>query len=543
MKFESVLGSPTRYSFGDAVLAGWGDDGGMLVPEAVPRVSSATLSSWATLSYPQLLVELLKLFIPASDADVTHAELDDIVTSSFARFGSSEVVELKSVAAAGPGGSPLHVLELWHGPTCAFKDLGMSVLGATLAHLLARRRARTTLLVGTSGDTGSSAIEAVRGRENIEIVVLYPLQGFSAVTPVQERQMTSVSEANVHVVGVEGTSDDLDVPMEACFRDANFRRRHSLGSVNSVNVVRLLVQSAHFFYAYLRLTPHLHRAELVFSVPCGAAGHLAAGLLAVQCGLPARLIAAANTNDALHRLLSTGVLRPGAPTVPTASPSMDIQVPYNVWRVRRRPLMFFAARRGPPDDGRAGRSQVLHAASGGDAAAVRGWQRDFAAGELRLPAPILDWLAARITSRAISDAETLRTMREVHAASGYLLDPHTAVAVAAAASVAQAASAGGAAGTVCCLGCAHPVKFTPSVAAAFGVADDAEALRLVPDVTTHRSVAAVAALARSATRVPPAEAEGQPAPPGCTTVLRRGEDWEARLRGVLEGLRPQRSAL
>ena len=199
----------------------------------------------------------------------------------------------------------------------------MSVLGRTLSHLLARRRRRLTLLVGTSGDTGSSAIEAVRGQPGIEIVVLYPLQQFSSITPVQERQMTSVAEvaANVHVVGVEGTSDDLDVPMEACFRDAAFKARHQLGSVNSVNVVRLLVQTVHFFYAYLRREPAASQ-QVTFAVPCGAAGHLSAGLLAVQMGLPIRLLAATNANDALHRALATGAMRVrGVPTQQTTSPS------------------------------------------------------------------------------------------------------------------------------------------------------------------------------------------------------------------------------
>lgn len=234
------------YSFGDAVLAGWADDGGMLWPTDIPRISQEELARLATKSYPELCAHLLKLFVPPDDPDISHAELEQLVHGAFARFGSSEVVEVRPLPK-----ELMYVAELWHGPTLAFKDLGMSVLGRILDHLLTRRRRRLTLLVGTSGDTGSSAIEAVRGLPSIEIVVLYPLQPFSAITAVQERQMTSVSEveANVHVVGVEGGSDDLDVPMEACFRDTPFRERHQLGSVNSVNVVRLLVQSVHFFYA------------------------------------------------------------------------------------------------------------------------------------------------------------------------------------------------------------------------------------------------------------------------------------------------------
>lgn len=511
--FRSVLAGDGAavYGFGDAVLAGWAADGGMLWPRSVPRLGRAQLASWAALSYPELCARLLKLFVPADDPDVTHADLDALTASAFARFGSREVVELATLPSAGPSGSALHVAELWHGPTLAFKDLGMSVLGATLSHLLARRRARLTLLVGTSGDTGSSAIEATRGRDGIEIVVLYPLQGFSGVTPVQERQMTSVAEreANVHVIGVEGTSDDLDVPMEACFRDGPFKARHSLGSVNSVNVVRLLVQAVHFFYFYLKLSPAADLEGVQFAVPCGAGGHLAAGLLAVEMGLPVRLVAAANSNDALHRLLSTGCLRPAdAATRATVSPSMDIQVPYNVWR-------------------------MLYAASGGDGDAVRAWQRDFARGELRLPRHVTDWLTARVRSGAVTDDETLRTMRCVHEASGYLLDPHTAVGVAAA-----ALSPAGL--TTIALSCAHPIKFMPAVAAALEL-PEAEALGRVPDLVTHPCVAAVALMARTAARVAPADARGQPAPPGCAAVFRRADDWEARLRALLDAL-PGRGA-
>ena len=251
------------------------------------------------------------------------------------------------------------------------------------------------------------------------------------------------------------------------------------------------------------------------ALPCGAGGHLAAGLLAQQMGLPCRLVAGTNANDALHKLLSTGALAAGAaslPVTPTVSPSMDINVPYNMWR-------------------------MLYAATGGDGRAVRRWRADFAAGrELRLPRTVSAWLGARVESHAIRDDETLRVMRGVaSAADGYTIDPHTAVGVAAA-----ARAAGG--GDLVCLGCAHPVKFAPAVAAAFGLADDdaslGAALGRMPDVRTHRGVAAVAAMARTATRVRAADAAGRDPPRGCTTVFRRGEDWEARLRALIERIDP-----
>ncbi|EOD25551.1 hypothetical protein EMIHUDRAFT_115438 [Emiliania huxleyi CCMP1516] len=303
MKFVSVLGGAEPASFSEAVLNGWAPDG----VASGTRGDSSTRSlrnadSWHDRRH------VLKRFIAADDPDVTPLDLAGIVSAAFSSFGDAEVVSLR------PLSDELHVAELWHGPTLAFKDLGMSVLGRTLSHLLRRRRQRLTLLVGTSGDTGSSAMEAVRGLEGIEILVLYPLQGCSSISPVQELQMTSVARAasNVHLIGVEGSSDDLDV-----------------GSLPRVGVI--------------------------------SGGHLAAGLLAQQMGLPITLLAATNANDALHRLLATGELRAHGTVSQTASPSMDIQardhprspeitrdhprVPYNVWR-------------------------LLFVASGGDAAAV-----------------------------------------------------------------------------------------------------------------------------------------------------------------------------
>ena len=501
----------------------------MLWPTAVPHVTRGMLASWSSLSYPKLCAAVLKLFVPIDDPEVSHADLDAIVLSAFSAFGSASVVDVVGLEAS------LHVAELWHGPTLAFKDLGMAVLGRTLSHLLARRRQRLTLLVGTSGDTGSSAIEAVRGLPAIEIVVLYPLQSFSSISAVQERQMTSVAEVepNVHVIGVEGTSDDLDVPMEACFRDGRFKAAHHLGSVNSVNVLRLLVQSVHFFYAYLRLEPTAE-GTVQLAIPCGAAGHLAAGLLAVQMGLPARLLAATNANDALHRILSTGSLQSGVPTVPTVSPSMDIQMPYNLWR-------------------------LLFVASGADGDAVRGWQAELArTGSLQLPPHICAWMSRHVRSVAVADDEALGTMRAVHAATGYVLDPHTAVGVAAAKRTPfDRDDAGGRAEPLVCMGCAHAVKFLPAVARAFGC-EEAAALGMLGE-RSHPNVAAVRAMAQqlmAAAPTPPkrptpwapaAAAAGEggrgagrgmatttlETPPGCTAVFRRGEDWEVKLRALL----------
>jgi threonine synthase len=509
--FASVLGGARRYSFGDAVLAGWAEDGGMLWPTCVPQLDRGQLRRWAKLAYPELCAEFLKLFLPTDDRDISHAELDSLIGGAFSSFGSREVVKVHPLPQRlAPGARPLQVAELWHGPTLAFKDLGMSVLGRVLNHILTRRRQRMTLVVGTSGDTGSSAIEAVRGLPRIQIVVLYPLQKFSAITPVQERQMTSVAEVepNVHVVGVEGSSDDLDVPMEACFRDAAFKTRHALGSVNSVNILRLLVQSVHFFYAYLRCDPNA-ASSAEFAVPCGAGGHLAAGLLAVEMGLPAKLIACTNANDAMHRALSRGELDAGLPTRKTVSPSMDIQMPYNLWR-------------------------LLFVASGGDGKAVLACQeRMKATGRLEIPEHVLGWIRQRVRTVAVDDEETLAIVRSAHAVSAgaCLLDPHTAVGVAGAVRVRSPFGTHSMGRFTICLGCAHPVKFLPAVAAALGVGQ-ARALELLPDSGSHCCVRAVVAMARQLQLAAGTERDTAN-PPGCALVLRSGEDWESRLRELI----------
>ena len=505
--FASVLSPPGGrvYSFADAVISGWADDGGMLWPTHVPRLDAATLSAWSALSYPQLCAAVLKCFVAADDVEVTPADIDAITLGAFSSFGSADVVDVAELKQ-----SQIHIAELWHGPTLAFKDLGMQVLGRTLSHLLARRNERLTLLVGTSGDTGSSAIEAVRNLDRIEIIVLYPMQTYSSITPVQEWQMTSVAAAaaNVTVVGVEGSSDDLDVPMEACFRDAQYKARHRLGSVNSVNIVRLLVQAVHYLYVHLRLDPTATRT-VEFAVPCGAGGHLAAGLLAIQMGLPIRLIAATNANDALHRVLSTGSLRTGIATQPTASPSMDIQMPYNLWR-------------------------LLFVASGGDGRAVRAWQsRLNSTGALEVPLAVRAWIGEHVRSVAVSDASTFDVIRAVHAADEYVLDPHTAVGVAAAWRHPYGSPAEGG---VVCMGCAHAVKFLPMLARAFGTSVPA-AFEMVPQrERRHTHVATVGGVACTCRPQGGGEEAAARTSRGRTTVFRRGDEWEARLRMIIEGV-------
>jgi threonine synthase len=279
-------------SFAEAALAGWANDGGMLMPTKIPQVSTAELNSWRGLAYPDLCAAVLGRWVPTSA--IAPAVLRACVGRACDRFGLAEVLRLAPLALTpAPSGAELNVLELFHGPTLAFKDLGMCVLVEVLQHLLEQRGERRTLIVGTSGDTGPSALEAAKGMSRLDVVVLYPR---GRVSRVQEGQMlaagkgtaqaeTGKEEGNGWVIGVDGTSDDLDVPCEAALKDPSFNLRHKLGTVNSVNVVRMLAQTVHFFWASLRVSHHSggeksesNSSPCSFSIPSGAAGHLVAGV-------------------------------------------------------------------------------------------------------------------------------------------------------------------------------------------------------------------------------------------------------------------------
>lgn len=337
-KFTSCRATDARtYTFSEAVLQGYAADGGMLVPEEFPRIAS--FAEWRSLSYVEIVVEMLALYATES---IPRSALEAIVTAALskARFTSSAedegVLPLRTVRRAD-GAPDLTIAECWHGPTLAFKDLGLQVLGGVLEYVLRRTRGRAVLIVGTSGDTGSAAIECVRGMPNVHIVVLYPL---GRVSKVQEQQMTTVDEANVHVVAVEGTSDDLDVPCNEVFADEAFKTKHSIGSINSINVVRVIVQAAHHAFCAAR-------GYTTVVVPTGAAGNLVSGLWARAMGVPLTLVAAVNENDVFARFVNRGELRASPDgAVATNTPSMDIVMPYNVER-------------------------ILHLLSGGDAEMVR----------------------------------------------------------------------------------------------------------------------------------------------------------------------------
>jgi threonine synthase len=421
MLYTSTRGGVEPVGFAEAVMMGLGTDGGLLVPRLIPRVDPGGLREWSRLRFQDLAVEVMSPFV---DDAVPRSDLVDLVNESYASFSHPEVTPLVRVGN-------LRVLELFHGPTAAFKDVALQFLGNLFEYLLARSGGRLNILGATSGDTGSAAIAGVRGKAHIHIFILHPK---GRVSPVQERQMTTVLDANVHNVAIRGTFDDGQRIVKALFNDLEFKRELHLGAVNSINWARILAQMVYYFYAWGRVARGDAGRRVSFSVPTGNFGDVFAGYMAKRMGLPVdRLIIATNRNDILTRLVRTGVYEAGE-VYHTLSPAMDIQIASNFER-----YLYFLA--------------------GEDTATVRdllGQMR--VTGRMALDDALRARLAEDFDARAVSDEETLEQIRETHARDGYVLCPHSAIGVRAAA---------GGTDTVC-LATAHPAKFNEAVARAIG---------------------------------------------------------------------------
>ncbi|XP_042546428.1 threonine synthase-like 2 isoform X1 [Dipodomys spectabilis] len=397
MWYTSTRGMAPQVNFEGALFSGYAPDGGLYVPEELPQLDRDTLRHWSKLSYPSLVKELCSLFI--GPKLIPRAELHDLIDRAFSRFHHKEVVHLCRLR------NGLNVLELWHGVTFAFKDLSLSCTAQFLQYFLEKREKHVIVVVGTSGDTGSAAIESVQGAKNIDIIVLLPKGHCSKI---QELQMTTVVKDNVHVFGVEGNSDELDEPIKAVFADVAFVKKHNLMSLNSINWSRVLVQIAHHFFAYFQCTPSMdtHPLPLVeVVVPTGAAGNLAAGCIAQKMGLPIRLVVGVNHNDIIHRTIQRGDFSLSEAVTPTLASAMDIQVPYNMERI------FW-----------------LH--SGCNSQVTRSLMEKFESTHtLLLPKELHSKLLEAVTSESVSDEAITRTMARCWEENQYQLCPHSAVAV------------------------------------------------------------------------------------------------------------------
>ena len=449
MKYLSTRGGIEPIPFREAVMMGLARDGGLLLPESYPDVRDR-LADWAKLPYADLAFEVMRLYADDLPAETLRA----IVDKSYAVFKHPEVTPVRPLGR-------VHLLELFHGPTLAFKDVALQFLGNLFEVLLKDSGDELNVVVATSGDTGSAAIHGIRGRERQRIFVLHP---HGRVSPVQEAQMTSVPDANVFNLAVEGTFDDCQNIVKTLFRDLPFKDAHHLGAVNSINWARVLAQVVYYFHAGLRVMRETGAKKVRFTVPTGNFGDIFAGYVAVRMGLPVdKLVLATNENDILSRFFQSGVYERGA-VAKTLSPSMDIQVASNFERY------------------------LFHRA-GNDPATVRAWMDEFAkTGSLDLRASgSTDGLVDPLfLSGAGTTDDTLATIRDTYAATGVVLDPHTAVGV----SVALRNLSDEA--PMICLATAHPAKFPDAVKTATGR----------DGLATHPEVERVLALPRRCTTVP-----------------------------------------
>ena len=423
MRYISTRGQAPVLTFSEAMMTGLARDGGLYVPQVVPVLSKAEIAGLAGLSYEETAFRVMRPFLGDTFGD---DEFRGLIAAAYAGFGHAARAPLVQLG-------PNHfLLELFHGPTLAFKDFAMQLIGQMMQAALAKSGSRITIVGATSGDTGSAAMEAFRGLANVDLFILYP---HGRVSDVQRRQMTTPSEANVHAIAMDGDFDDCQARVKDMFNDLAFRDEVRLAGVNSINWARVLAQVVYYFSSAVSLGAP-HRA-VSFTVPTGNFGDIFAGYIARRMGLPIdKLVIATNQNDILDRALHTGEYQMDGVRA-SISPSMDIQVSSNFER-------------------------VLFDAYGRDGAAVAALMGELTAGGFGISQGALEMLRGTFASGRCSEEETLATIRAVHAATGEVLCPHSAVGV---------KVAGGHLGAtpMITLATAHPAKFPDAVEAAMGV--------------------------------------------------------------------------
>ena len=423
MHYVSTRGETRALGFEDVLLAGLARDGGLYVPEEWPRFSAGDIRDMAGRSYTDIALAIIR---PFTGDFLDEPQLKEMINAAYAGFSHPAVTPLMQLD------SGQWLLELHRGPTLAFKDIAMQLLAPMMDLALQRRGRRASVICATSGDTGGAAIEAFKNREAVDVFVLHP---HGRVSEVQRRQMTTVTDSNIHNIAIEGSFDDCQAIVKDLFNDHEFRDRHALAGVNSINWARVLPQIVYYFAAAIALgAPD---RKIGFTVPTGNFGDIFAGYAARRMGLPVgQLVIATNQNDILHRALSGGRYEVGK-VAPSISPSMDIQVSSNFER-------------------------LLFEEGGRDAAPVRGLMASLAqSGSFALPDALLANIRAQFGSARVSEAKTRETIRTVYERTGFLIDPHTAVGVGAAPETAD--------GPMVVLATAHAAKFPDAVEQATGV--------------------------------------------------------------------------
>jgi threonine synthase len=425
MQYVSTRGRAGALDFEGATLAGLASDGGLYLPEHWPTFSADDLAAMRGLSYVETAVRIIAPFVGES---LSEAELRSLCTQAYGRFAHAAVTPLVQL-------DHQHwLLELFHGPTLAFKDVALQLLGLLFEKFLSRRDTHITIVGATSGDTGSAAIDAVAGRAKVDIFMLHPA---GRVSDVQRRQMTTVLAPNVYNIAIEGSFDDAQALVKRMFNDKDFAARFDLSAVNSINWARLVAQVVYYIYAGVRLGAP--EKPVAFAVPTGNFGDVFAGYVAARMGLPVeRLIVATNVNDILHRALSQGDYSQGT-VIPTATPSMDIQVSSNFER-------------------------LLFDLGGRDGIALADQMAGFEATKAMRLTNAQREGAAKLFASARIDADGMsRAMRWAYDSAGQIIDPHSAVGLAAARTVELDPSV-----PVVTLATAHPAKFRDAVERATG---------------------------------------------------------------------------
>ena len=425
MQYISTRGGITAVPFTETVKMGLATDGGLLLPRTIPRIDRATFESWQGLSYQDLAFEVMTRFID----DIPVSDLKALIKRSYEPFDHPDIAPLVHLDG-------LHILELFHGPTLAFKDIALQFLGNLFEYLLRRDDSFMNIIGATSGDTGSAAIYGVRGKERLNIFILHP---HGRVSPIQERQMTSVTDANVFNIAIQGTFDDGQSIVKDIFGDVAFKERYHLGAINSINWARILAQVVYYVASCLHITSHENDRATTFAVPTGNFGDIFAGYIAKKMlpeGCISKLILATNANDILARMINQGDYSLG-PVIATSSPSMDIQAASNFER-----YLYYLLDSSPQH-------------------VVAAMARFREQGSLRLE-DCLGHIRRDFVAVSVTEEEVLQTITEYHRNHGYILDPHTAVGV-------RAAMQQRAQGIpTVCLATAHPAKFAATVEQAIG---------------------------------------------------------------------------
>ena len=425
MKYISTRGQSPALSFEDTMLTGLAPDGGLYVPEAVPTLGAAQIAAMEGATYEDIAFTVMRPFVGDTFSDDAFRVL---IANAYEEFGHISRAPLKQV------GDGQWLCELFHGPTLAFKDFAMQLIGQMFQHVLTRRNERITIVGATSGDTGSAAIEAFRGLDNVDVCILYP---DGRVSAVQRRQMTTPSEANVHALAVAGTFDDCQRHLKDMFADHAFRDEVRLAAVNSINWARVMAQVVYYFSAAVALGAPTRKVS--FCVPTGNFGDIFAGYIAKEMGLPIdRLVIATNQNDILHRCLETGSYTKSG-VKPSISPSMDIEVSSNFER-------------------------ALFMAHGQDGAAVTGLMEDLRTeGSFRISGNALEVLRNHYDSGMADEETTSAAITRALATSAEVVCPHTAIGLHVADQQAKADT------PMITLGTAHPAKFPDAVEKATGL--------------------------------------------------------------------------